>query len=204
MPFVPVPNTAFVSIRYNWDGQNVENGIYVSAALGGEMPELSAIATVVHDSLVDVLLPIQASTLILREIFVRDLTTATSGQFTLPGDPTDIGGSASPSQPNNVSLSISFRTAKTGRSFRGRNFVLGLTEGAVTNSGVGLGTVASYVDAYNGFRTAINAINGVWVVVSKKSGGVDRTEGLATPVITALVVNSVVDSQRRRLPGRGR
>ena len=43
----------------------------------------------------------------------------------------------------------------------------------------------------------------IWVVVSKQASGLPRTAGVFTEVFQALVVDLIVDSQRRRLPGRG-
>jgi hypothetical protein len=44
---------------------------------------------------------------------------------------------------------------------------------------------------------------GTWVVVSRFSGGVERVTGVTTPVVQAAYHDLNLDSQRRRLTGRG-
>jgi hypothetical protein len=60
------------------------------------------------------------------------------------------------------------------------------------------------VAAYNGLLALASNIQVVWCIVSRFSGGQPRTAGEVYPVIAALVTDNVADSQRRRLPGRGR
>jgi len=47
------------------------------------------------------------------------------------------------------------------------------------------------------------SLNAQLVVVSRYSNGVPRSVGIATPVTSAILVDSRVDTQRRRLVGVG-
>jgi hypothetical protein len=44
----------------------------------------------------------------------------------------------------------------------------------------------------------------VWSVVSTQHNKAPRTNAVVLPITNALCVDTTVDSQRRRLPGRGR
>lgn len=101
--------------------------------------------------------------------------------------------------PSNVALVASFATAKTGRSFRGRSYLAGLSENDV--SGVGVDTVfaAGIVTAFLAMITDLAVIDCELVVASYQSLGVPRAEGIATPV-DSVSCNQRVDTQRRRLP----
>jgi hypothetical protein len=115
--------------------------------------------------------------------------------------------------PNNVAACISIRTAQRGRSFRGRNFVAGLTRDTVTNSEFTPAVAPLLEGIYNGLRvcaseagwhqSVVSRYHGFTLVAGKKVP-TPRTVGIATPATNAIMVDSVVDSQRRRLPGRGR
>lgn len=112
--------------------------------------------------------------------------------------------------PGNVTMSVSFRTALRGRSFRGRNYVAGLTEDQVAGN-IFISTLsASWKAAYEAIAAAIASTGWTWVVVSRFSGvdavtkePIPRAAGVTTPVLSVIVVDDFVDSQRRRLAGRG-
>jgi len=64
--------------------------------------------------------------------------------------------------------------------------------------------------AYIQRREDLDSGDFTWVVVSRFSGvdpdtgkPIPREAGVATPVLAPLVTDLTVDSQRRRLPGRG-
>jgi len=59
------------------------------------------------------------------------------------------------------------------------------------------------LDAFTQLITQSNVAGIPFVVVSKKSGGLPRAIGLSTPVQQSVIVDNILDSQRRRLPGRG-
>lgn len=203
MPFIPVPNCLMAEIRYLWDNQQVENTLY-----GVGSPSVTlGMAQGLADSLFawwdTNMKPLQGTTVNLREIHVTDLTSVDSFTHTRVSSPIVPGTRVGPVMPNSVALAIKFNTAKRGRSFRGRNYVLGMVEGDVTNNNF----EAAYVTAVQAAYVLLDGVfddNGLtWSVVSRFSGGDPRVTGITTPVTTVGVTDGVVDSQRRRLPGRG-
>jgi len=210
MPFVPVENTALVEVRMSLAEQKVENTLWVlndEPWDGGSLEELcSEIVTWWGTSYAS----ITTDQVLLREVVATDQTSLTSATASVSGDSAPgehIGGTL----PGNCSLAVSFRTAMRGRSFRGRNFVVGipLEEMSSTNQ-VQTEYQSAVKDAYDAFATAITTASWTWVVASRFSGvdpdtgkPIPREAGVATLVTNTVVVDGVVDSQRRRLPGRG-
>lgn len=204
MPFVPVPDTCQVELRYTWDSQQVENTLYfynVSEWSTSQMTDLAgAVAAWWHTSV----RPQQSEDVTLRELYLTDLRSVTAPTVTYATGLPDVGSAAAPSVSNNTSLAISFRTAGRGRSSRGRNYWVGLLANQVDASEVAPAHAASIQAAYEALIDAVSESDWNWVVVSRFHNGAPRTEGLRQPVQSVVVTDLVVDSQRRRLPGRGR
>jgi hypothetical protein len=211
MPFVPVPDTVLVEVRMELDSQKVENTLYFE---GGSIDATAAagIATGIIAWWVDNYSPITTTALALREVVVTDLSSDTGFQVSEVPDGLVTGTiSTSPAFPNSVSLAVSFRTANRGRSFRGRNYVVGITDSQVTLNTMDPTTVSAWHDAYTALLATAASLSVEWVVVSRFSGvdpttrkPIPRATGITTPVTTVVVTDPTVDSQRRRLPGRGK
>ena len=191
-----------VEVRQTLDGQRIENTLFFQHAGAIAPTDLVGLADNIRDWWAAELLPIQADALALVEVYCTDLTSETSETHTLAVVPQLPGAVTSPAQPNNVALCVSFRTSNRGRFARGRNYVAGLTEGQVTGSRVAISTADDIVLAYNAMGTYLDP-SWTWVVCSRVAAGVPRAAGFNSPVVSAIVVDNVVDSQRRRLPGRG-
>lgn len=204
MAFQPVPNCYGVEIRCTWDGQEVENTLAFSRTGSASQAQAEALGQAILGWFVDSYLPLVASTLVLREVYVRDLEAQNFIQHTEFPIGVENGGSLSPSLPNNNTLCIAFRSAVGGRSARGRNFILGLTENQVTASTVVSTFLTDMVNAYNDIPDYVTPLNLTHVVASRYANNVKRTEGMTFVITSYGFTNAVVDSQRRRLPGRGK
>jgi hypothetical protein len=70
-------------------------------------------------------------------------------------------------------------------------------------------TVDAFITAYEQLLTVGSIISAEWVIVSRFSGvdadkkPIPRAAAVITPITAVTVVDNIVDSQRRRLPGRG-
>jgi hypothetical protein len=210
MPFVPVPNTMLAEIRMLMDGQQVENTLWFEATGAPTVPSMSDLADQLILWWIANYAPQTSIALQLVEVVISDQTTAASPQVSVAAPAGTIGAVVSDALPNNVSLTVSFRTPLRGRSFRGRNFVVGIPESVATASHLSVAYVAGWQVAYAQLKSDIDAVGDfVWVVVSRFSGvdgagdPIPRAAGVTTPVTNVVVIDDVVDSQRRRLPGRG-
>jgi len=145
----------------------------------------------------------QPSALTLVRVEATSLRADPDFTYVLPVG--SAGTISNPILPGNATLSIKFLTGLTGRSQRGRMYWLQLMEDAVVGDIVDSGDLADILSAVEQFFGSIaTAMPGVdHVVVSYCAEDAWRTEGQATPVLT-YDSDGVVDSQRRRLVGRGR
>jgi hypothetical protein len=210
MPFVPVANTALAEIRVTANGQQCENTLWFEGITDPTVADLIALGGALQSWWTTSVAPLTSSDVQLREILCTSQTTVSSPQFsTVPATP-EFGTSTANIVPNNVTMSVSFRTALRGRSFRGRNYIIGLTEDQVAGNSFVAGVTALWQSAYEDIFEAVVGIDFAWVVVSRFSGvnpstgqPIPRAAGVTTAVGTVLVVDGFVDSARRRLTGRG-
>lgn len=209
MPFVPVANVAEVELRMRLAGQSIENTLYFQFASGPSPAELSALGGDILDWWVASYGGLVTSNVQLIEVNCTDLTSATGPQVATPATDT-FGTGGTSTLSNNVALCVSFRTANRGRSFRGRNYISGISTTQLVDSNTFEVSYAEAVhDAYNGLNSALS-VSADWVVVSRFSGKsgtpprpTPRVAGIATLVTAVVIVDRTVDSMRRRLPGRG-
>lgn len=205
MAFVPVPNAFEAEIRMSLDDQLVENTLYFKATPDSEEGTPIALA---NDLLVwwtVEMAPALSDNTLLREIYVTDLTTSTSGAATQPAPaPAPTGGRSGAPSPNNVSLAVSFRTAQRGRSFRGRNYIAGINEPDTEWNQISATLEGLILAGYNALLEGDFASNWQWGVVSRFSNKAPRVTGVFTPITAVTIVDRTIDSQRRRLPSRGR
>lgn len=211
MAFVPVPNTVLVELRMTQDSQEVENTLYFDSGAPNTVVAMTGLAGDIASWWENELAVLTHTGVQLREVVVTDLGSATGPQVTFAPPIAAFGGVGGDALPMNVSFSVGFNTAQRGRSFRGRNFFIGLAESQVTGNQVNGGVIAAIVDAYELLLGSPFTDFGAWSVASRFSGvdpttgkPIPRVTGIATPIISVSASDSIVDSQRRRLPGRGR
>lgn len=204
MPFIPVPGAALVEIRASLDSQEIENTLGFYRADEEVVPaNLLDLADSVEALWAANALPLLPNTYVMRSVVATSLESQFSYQVTSTNHAGDAGTSSFVAEPNNVSLTVQFKTALRGRSYRGRNYWPALTDGVVVNNEVTAAHVDAIVAVYTAFLGVV-AAGWTWVVISRFTNNAPRNEGVTVPVQTALVVDNIVDSQRRRLPKRGR
>jgi len=207
MAFIAVPNTVRAEIRGTLQGERVLNTLWFAKVDEWVPAEMTALADALADVWVEVGLTQQSDQYTLREIYVRDYTAAVGLEYTSTAGLPAVGSIPEAALPNNVSLAVSFRSGFTGRSTRGRNFWAGLCETQVEGNTVVEGVITDITAFYTLFTpefiesTLIPDIT--WVVTSFISDGAPRPFGATFIINTVTCVDNVVDSQRRRLPGRG-
>ena len=210
MPFVPVPNTIEVESRYIWSGQQVETTSYFEKADGWTLSDISDWLDQMNVIIQEELLPLLSTAIQFVELVARLLDTASSIGFSLPISPAVSGGEDFPAVPNNSTYTISFKTGLTGRSFRGRNYVPGIPDNKRIENTIDSAFRTGLLAFYSTLRTAASENSTPMVVVSRYSGvdpdtgkPIPRVTGVTTNVASISTADLVLDSQRRRLPGRG-
>ena len=205
MPFIPVPDTVAIDVIYDWDGQIVENTLYYKKTSPTDI-EIENQVDVVTAYIRDTIMPLLTELISLVRVVGTLLDAVDAFTVTnttdLPKEGEILEGTAK-SFPGNVTLAVSFRTAAAGRSGRGRNYVPGLVDLRDGNSLLDDVYAGQIVDAWSGLRTLGSEDGWNQVVVSRFSGGAPRVTGVTNVVNSILIVDRTLDSQRRRLPGRG-
>jgi len=131
------------------------------------------------------------------------LTTVTSPTVTVNAFSGANGGDTSPAMPGNVTWCVSFRTNQRGRSSRGRNYIYGITEAVAAGNFIDTATANTWVGFYELMMSPTFAPDFAWSVLSRYTDGAARTSGLAIPITSVIATDYALDSQRRRLAGRG-
>lgn len=192
------------------DAQQIENTLYFEKDSAVGPADLTGLNSDLFLWWTDNYSGLVTSQVELREIVSTDLTTATSGQAIRSGSG-ELGTDGFSAVPSNVALTVAFKTGSRGRSFRGRNYISGIasTELATQNS-FESSYLTSVQTAYELLLTGTVDASLTWVVLSRFSGvdptthePIPRVAAVATPITTVTFADNVVDSMRRRLPGRG-
>jgi hypothetical protein len=220
LPFVPVANTAYVSMRFTQpDGSTASQGFWVKRGAVWTptlMLDLAAVFKNWWNTGDGTQKPyhFQDSGYALAEIVVRDYTTQTSSVVTYnTGLP--IAGTGDPTHalPMGVAFALTLRTGLAGRANRGRTFLMGLTTDFLTSEHVNTvnsGLAADFALAYDALIPAVVAGDATehLVVVSRYWNNgvrlgpmVSRVAGITTQVLSFGYSNLLLDFQRSRAPG---
>lgn len=203
MAFVPVPNTIQVDVLFELDGQRVENIHYYELDVAPTITQVADLLATIREAIETELMPLLSSSLTLVELVGTLLTAIDSFSISNVVTPPVAGGNTVQALPSNVSYTITKQTALRGRSFRGRNYVVGMTEDAININTINPTFRTDLLTVWELLRVVGNPDGWTQVVVSRVANGVERTTGVTTPVTSVTTFDATVDSQRRRLPGRG-
>lgn len=205
MPFVPASNTIFCSIRGTLFNEQIENGLYFRTAGVPTAANLATLAEGLFNQWETLVLPNLSLNYSLREVYAVSLHAFDAPTATYnPAETPPGGGDVSPSLPGGSAFVVSFRTAFRGRARRGRIYIPALPESQVTGNAVAAGWASAVVADVSSACTSLAGEGFEHVVVSRFANGEPRASALVTPVTSYIATDTNVDSQRRRLAGRGR
>lgn len=201
MAFIPVPNTVRAVIEYVCHGQPCANIVHWTKATPGTVTpaDVQTVATNVLNWWVGSMAAHISTDVQIIQVVGTAIDVPSGAQFiAVPGTP-HFGTAAGAAVPNNVSYAIKFTTGLSGRSYRGRFYVLGMLATTVTGNTISSASGAAFVTAVAALGTDATAVSFVHTVVSLVNGGAPRVTGVATPITTYSFTDLVVDTQRRRL-----
>lgn len=197
--FIPGDGVVEIDINYSLQDKPAQNTLYVKRTAPWDATTLSDLGSSVVDWWVDQFAPILTQNIVLREVSLRDLTTAAGFIATFTPSTTVRGAVTEESVPNNVAFCVKFTTGRAGRSFRGRNYVAGFTRLAVNDDKVPESFANACVGAYNTFPDALIAFDATWGIFSRYINKAPRVTGLFTPITGVGYTDLTVDTQRGRL-----
>lgn len=194
---------AQVEVRFTVQGQKVENVFHVEATVPLTQTEAEDIADIVDNWVKGALRNNQSTQTVYRALVVRDvndggLVYERAGD-NLANANSDVG------LPNHVTFAVKKNTAKGGRHFRGRFFHIGLLKSQVSATDPNLLTdagVAAIVAVYEGLRAGL-ATGGHTLKLGQHLAGPPPVLVGVETVTSISAGDNIIDSQRRRLPGRG-
>jgi hypothetical protein len=203
-PFIPVPHGASCELIYSDAGELSENVFHVTKGSNFSLADLQALRTTANAWDAASGANGRASNATLVRIRTKALDSASSPleDYSLPTPrPGNIGGG---SLPLNVAFCVKLATGLAGRSYRGRWYWGHLGAAVLSDAGhMAAASVTGYVGLLTTLIANLASAGYTMCVVSYRTGGAWRTTAVATPIITAVAVDNSLDSQRRRLPGRG-
>lgn len=201
--FIPVPETLQLQAVFKNLDQVCEN---VHHLKGGSYPfdqlELEGVAEAYRLWWLANWQTELPTTISLEKIIVTDLSSSTGLSIEYTHDMPMLGtDSAALPLPGNVTYCVTWVTGLRGRSFRGRTYAVGLDKGATLGNYLNYAAQTAFLSKW---QALLEAWPSSWVmgVVSRHTGKAPRTAGVFTE-IQSCTINSALDSQRRRLAGRG-
>lgn len=216
MAFIPAANTAQVRILQELHGEKLTNTFYVRANAPWGSDDLISLGNTVMDWWASDLADGLSNQISLAGVQVRSMQEEEAPGVELAAVANTVGGLVEASLPGNAALVVKFLTGLTGRNRRGRVFMAGLGEASVTGNQISQAVRDTIVAAWGTLRDTLNGLGYAHVVASFYNGTelveqpngetvyrpIARSTALLTEVLSYRA-DLYIDSQRRRLAGRG-
>lgn len=207
-PFIPVANTVSVEMIYIMSTVVLENVMHVEGGApfsGAQITTLRGVFDSWHNVSAKSLISPGCSLARIRTKALDSLASPYE-DYTLPSPRAGTAGGAL--MPGNQTFAVKLSSGLTGRSARGRIYWPPSTDAMLTPyyGTMNVASAAAIVAAVNTLIANITAANAAWhlVITSYMSGKAWRGAGVNYRVTGAGYSDLNLDSQRRRLPGRGR
>lgn len=205
MAFVPAPNIVMAEWRCLRNLQQVENRMMINMLQAPTAALMTPLATTLwnwwqNDHAGKLSNSVQLASVVLTSMHVQN-----GPQVTYAPSTTVVGTDSTTQLPNEVSICVSLRSGFRGRSARGRWYMLSVTQGNMSSANSITPTHATA--CATSVQNLLNTITGAGYapsIVSYRTNNAPRPGGPVYFVITGtMVVDNLVDSQRRRKPGVG-
>lgn len=201
-PFVPVPNCVRTSLLFIMDQQQLVNTFSFRMNTQPtilDMTNLNAAMQTWYNASWKPLVPASNALVAINTIGLWD---ASAPGVLTPISPI-INGTDGLAAPANVTYCASLRTLLRGRNYRGRVYSPAVASSRISViSTVTTAFAGAIATALGQLMTPANVAGFAYVVISKFLNNLPRGTGINT-LITSATGDLTLDSQRRRLPGRG-
>jgi len=203
MAFIPRPNGVKLCLVWDRDGQDVVMCLSLVLPSPADTAKLNDIVDAAEAWRVDFINPVVNGGFTATQWEATALDSATAPGIIVPITADADGTRTGSTLPGHTALAIQHLTDLKGRSYRGRTFFGGMTNtDQVGPFQMTADYAADCIAALVAFQLAMGTVTAEHVVASYQNAGAARTTGVSTP-ITAYSANLDIDSQRRRLAGRG-
>lgn len=204
MAFQPATGIAQVTVEQTLRGELGLNILHFEDSGGWDPTSLAALADLIKTDWLSAsgISSRQSNQVQITRVIARDLTVEAGAEVisTVADGP---GRKAAAALENSIAACVTLGTGLAGRSYRGRIYVMGISNDAVvsaadpnhlaTGDAAALATAAQYT-CTNGLE-----VTQTHVVLSRQNDLVMRPDGIGTEV-RSYTVNARLDNQRRRMP----
>jgi hypothetical protein len=206
-PFIPCPQTAQIEIIYSMGSLVFENVIHLQSTQTYTKEMLVNARETIDTWDLNTWRNYRSSVYFLTRIRSKGLDDQGGAleEYQLPSARAGTLNASVPMSPH-TTFALKMTTNQAGRSYRGRIYVVGLAAQALQGGAAQVTQSAAdgMATAWDTLRVALAANNHQLSVVSFMKDGQWRSEGVVTKIERISYTDLNVDSQRRRLAGRGR
>lgn len=203
-PFIPAPKVAKLQIILLNDGQRTENVLHFVKSAGWDLSGLIALAASVIGNWTSTVGLVTSTQAQLLTVIADNMAVEAGEHYEVTPTSPIMGGDSAAPLPNNCSFKLRFGTGLRGKSYRGGIYHSGMTEAFVTKSELASVKATAIRDAWDNLTSQMaHDSSSNLGIVSYCHARVWRTTAIASNVVSIDYADLVVDSQRRRLPGRG-
>lgn len=203
MAFIPTPNAVRVSIEFTFGLSTVVLTLAFKFPTAPSVADMQELAESLNGWRATYLNPLLHTSAVCTRIKCVDQSSSNAPTYELVPISEQAGTRSGTPLPNNVACVASWLTGNRGRSYRGRMYLFGMVQtDELTTTSFTTSYLTTAAAAAAALGTAATAAGFTHVILSTRANGAPRTTGVATPVTTTRVEN-LIDSQRRRLAGRG-
>jgi hypothetical protein len=197
-------NVASVSVRGTLGGQLIETGLFYLFDAAIDDTALSALLASLATGVIAHWLPSLGANYIGREIYGYDMTPGATLQATDTGIAGMSGGLTGGAQANNVTIAVARKTGRRGRSTQGRIYWPTLVGAQLeSTTEISAGAAADIVAALEAVDGLAELLSWTPVTLSFQTDHVVSPAAVITHILEWVVTDLRVDSQLRRLEGRG-
>jgi len=200
LPFQSCPNIAECVIHGTIDGVSIANVLHFEQPGGYNQTSMDALTAAVAAQVTALYQLITNESVSFDGVSARGLASIIDIS-SFDSSATGPGADTSASLPANVSSCVTLRTGFTGRSARGRFYAFPIGTAVLSSVNTVSTTYASDLVSFleNAASSALLA-GWNWVVLSRRTAGVERPFGIGTQITAPELRNRITDSQRSRLP----
>ena len=197
MPFQAVPQGIQVRLLMEQNGVKMENVWNVDYGAPVTPIGLALVNGIFDAWITSDYSLISNTSLLYQQLIATDISVANGAQDIMV--PTTANGAGAGTQAaGNAAFVASLRTLSTGRNFRGRTYVAGITQASLTDAQhVSTVYAASVNTRFINLLAALVAGGYKLCVLSRYLNNALRVTGLLTEII-AVITDTKIDSQQRR------
>ena len=203
MAFQAAPDCAKVALVHAHITNQLVNIFHFKRSGQWGIPELESLLNAVATSWVNDVMPHLSSPTLFLRAEGRGLRGQNDVSSELVAAQPVNGGRPGEGLPGNVCFVITHLTGLTGRTNRGRSYLGGLAKSDVINDQISSVRANALRDGLGSVRSQASQAGWTMVVLSRAFNKQIRPQALPIEVIGFRYRDLTVDSQRRRLTGRG-